>query len=147
MAGPYGPVYNDNGQRWADPFGYQSRTLSVGGYYFDLAWIVANLVLIFLAYTAIRGAIKLVGIYRLSRSGGLRVGRFVRGRDGIALALALVGVAITVAALFLPWYRITASSSSGPLAGSNPVTLMSVDGIHGLSVNLFTGPTPTQFQG
>lgn len=140
MAGPLGPVYNDNGQRWEDPFGYQLRTLTVGGYYFDLAWVVANLVLIFLAYASLRGVIKLAGIYRLSRKGGLRVGRYMRSRGGAAVILTLIGVGITVAALFLPWYSISASSAAGAFSGPNAVTLMSVDGVHGLSVNLFTGP-------
>lgn len=139
-AGPYGPVFNDNGSRWADPYGYQARTLTVGGYYFDLAWVAANFLLIFVAYIVIRAAIKLFGIYRLSRRGGLRVRKFLRGRGGAGVVLGLIGIAVTVAALFLPWYAISASSQSGPLSGSNGVTLMSVDGIHGLTLNLFTGP-------
>jgi hypothetical protein len=147
MAGPYGPVFNDNGQRWADPSGYLGRTLGVGGYYFDLAWLAANLLLIFIAYVVIRGAIKVFGIVRLAGHGGLRVGRFLKGRGGLAVVLGLIGIGITVVALFLPWYVVSASSQSGPLAGANPVTLMSVDGIHGLAVNLFLGPNADSTSG
>ena len=147
MAGPYGPVYNDNGQRWSDPYGYAGRTLTVGGYYFDLAWVAANFLLIFIAYAVIRAVIKAIGIVRLSRSGGLRVGRFMKGRGGAAVVLALLGVAITIAALFLPWYTVSASSQAGPLSGPNAVNLMSIDGIHGLMVNLFTGPNADSTSG
>ena len=147
MAGPYGPAFNDNGQRWSDPYAYQTRTLVVGGYYFDLAFVAANFLLIFLAYAALRGAIKAFGIVRLARGGGLRVGRFLKGRGGAAVGLALVGVAITVLALFLPWYTVTASSQSGILAGPNAVTLMSIDGVHGLAINLFLGPNADSTSG
>jgi hypothetical protein len=147
MAGPYGPVYNDNGQRWADPSGYLSRTLTVGGYYLDLAWVAANFLLLFVLYVIVRGAWKGFGIYRLLRSGGLRVGKFLKGKGGLALGVGLLGIVIMVAALALPWYSVTATSQTGPLSGSGPVQLMSIDGVNGLSVNLFTGPNADSSSG
>ncbi|MGP8125891.1 MAG: adenylate/guanylate cyclase domain-containing protein [Nitrososphaerales archaeon] len=111
--------------------------------YFALAWFVSNFLLLWLAYAVIRAVWKIVGIVRLSRSGGLRFWKFLRGRGGIGLVIGLVGMLITVAALFLPWYSATASSHSGVLSGSAPVNLMSIDGIKGFSVNLFTGNTTT----
>ena len=139
-AGPYGPVFNDGGIRWAAPYSYEAKTLPVNGEYFDLAWVAANFLLIFVAYIGVRAAVKLYRIIRLSRREGLKVRKFLMGRGGIAVAIGLGGVAITVAALFLPWYAISASSQSGPLSGTGPVTLMSVNGVHGLQLNLFTGP-------
>ncbi|MFI5404412.1 MAG: hypothetical protein ACHQYR_01645, partial [Candidatus Gagatemarchaeaceae archaeon] len=62
------------------------------------------------------------------------------GRGGAGLAVGLLGMAITLAALFLPWYTVTATSQNGVFSGPTAVPLMSVDGIHGLSVNLLTGP-------
>lgn len=147
MAGPLGPVFNDNGDRWGTPYSYLGRTFSVGSTYFYLAWFVANFVLIWLAYAGVRGLWKVFGIVRLSRKGGLRVKRFLKGRGGAGLAIGLIGMAATAAALFLPWYSMSASSQSGPLAGSAPVQLMSIDGIKGLSVNLFTGPTADSSSG
>jgi hypothetical protein len=138
-AGPHGPQFND-WNNWSDPSGFASRTLSVNGYYFDLAFVFANLLLIFVAYVLIRGVIKLYHIVRLRQKGGLRVGRFLKGRGGVAVVIGLIGIGITLAALFLPWYTVTVSSQSGPYAGGNAVTLMQVDGVHGLSVNLLTGP-------
>lgn len=145
--GPTAQFTTTTGSAGLTPVGYSGRTLTVGSYYFDLAWIVANLVLILLAYAALRGVIKLIGIIRLSRRGGLRVGRYLKGRGGVAVALALIGVGITVVALFLPWYSVTASSATGPFSGPNAVSLMSVDGVHGLSVNLFTGPNADSTSG
>ena len=147
MAGPLGPLFNDNGQRWGAPYDYLGRTLTVDSNYFYLAWFVANFLLIWLAYAGIRGAWKFVGIVRLSRVGGLRVGRFLKGRGGAGLATGLVGIVITLVALFLPWYSVSASSQSGAFSGSAPVQLMSVDGTSGLSVNLFTGPNADSSSG
>ncbi len=81
----------------------------------------------------------MVSIVRLHRKGGLRVKKFLKGRGGVGLILGLVAILITVVALFLPWYTITASSQSGPLAGQGGVTLMSIDGISGMQINLFLG--------
>jgi len=139
-AGPLGPVQNQNGVRWADPEGYLGFTFSVGGTYFILAWLVANFLLLFVIYVVIRAAWKIVGIVRLHNKGGLLVKRFLKGRGSIGLALGIIAIVIMVIALFLPWYTITASSNSGPLAKQGGVTLMTIDGINGMQVNLFMGP-------
>jgi hypothetical protein len=47
--------------------------------------------------------------------------------------------AITIVALFLPWYNITASSQAGPLAQEGRVTLLTIDEVKGMQVNLFMG--------
>jgi hypothetical protein len=46
---------------------------------------------------------------------------------------------IAFIALFLPWYTISASSETGPLAQEDMVNLMSIDGVNGVSANLFFG--------
>jgi hypothetical protein len=138
-AGPLGPVKNQNGVRWADPESYFNSTFSVGGTYFILAWLVANFLLLFVIYVAIRAAWKIVGIARLQRKGGLLVKKFLKGRGSVGLALGIVAILIMVIALFLPWYTITASSQTGPLAKQGGVTLMAIDGINGMQVNLFLG--------
>lgn len=147
MAGPFGPVFNDNGQRWAAPYVYLSRTLTVSSYYFYLEWFVANFLLIWIAYAVVRGIWKLVGIVRFRREKDLNVRRFMRGRGGIGLAVGLVGMLITLVALFLPWYGVTASSQSGAFSGPSAVSLLSIDGVHGVSVNLFTGPNADSSSG
>ncbi len=147
MAGPLGPVFNDNGQRWGAPYDYLSRTFAVGSYYFYLAWFVANFLLIWLAYAGVRAIWKGIGIFRLSRKSGLKVGRFLKGRGGAGLAVGLLGLVITLAALFLPWYSVTATSQNGVFSGPTAVPLMSIDGVHGLSVNLLTGPNADSSSG
>jgi hypothetical protein len=138
-AGPYGPVFNQEGIRWAQPEEYLASTFHVDGTYFILALLAANFLLIFIIYIVARGAWKVWGIAKLHRKGGLLVGKFLKGRGGIGLALGIVAIVITIAALFLPWYTITASSQAGPLAQQGGVTLMTIDGIRGLTVNLFLG--------
>jgi len=138
-AGPYGPVFNQDGVRWAQPENYLASTFHVDGTYFILTLLAANFLLILVIYIAARGAWKVWGIVKLHRKGGLLVGKFLKGRGGIGLALGIVAIVITVAALFLPWYTITASSQAGPLAQQGGVTLMAIDGVRGLTVNMFLG--------
>ncbi len=138
-AGPLGPKQNQDGIRWAYPQDYLSQTSAVGSTYFILAWIVYYFLLFFIIYVVVRAAWKILGIVRLHRKGGLRVREFLKGRMSIGLALGIVAILLMAMALFLPWYTITGSSDSGPLATQGRVTLMSIDGIRGIWVNLFMG--------
>jgi hypothetical protein len=138
-AGPLGPVFNQDGIRWASPETYLSQTFGVGGNYFILAWLAYYFLWIFVAYVVIRAGWKIYGIVKLQRKRGLMVKYFLKGRVGIGLMLGVVAIAITIAGLFLPWYTISASSQSGPLAQKGGVTLLNIDGISGMQVNLFFG--------
>ena len=145
-SGPYGPVFNENGIRWGDSSGYLSQTLHVNGYYFILAWVCANVLLLLVIYFVARAAWKTFGIMRTRSRNGLLVGHFLRGRGLIGVAIALIGILITLVALFLPWYSVSASSSqSGPLVGG--VNLLKIDGIHGMSLNMFLGQTTESSSG
>jgi hypothetical protein len=137
MAGPYGPVYNQEGIRWAQPTQYLDQTFQVGGLYFIAAWLVAYFLLLFLIYFAARAAWKIFGIVRLHRKEGLRVRRFLRGRGSIGLALGVAAIFVSIAAIILPWYTIRASSQVGPLSQIGGTTLMTMDGVHGVVVNSF----------
>jgi hypothetical protein len=139
-AGPLGPVFNQDGIRWAQPQAYLDTTLGVNGTYFILAWITYYFLLLFITYVGIRAAWKVVSIVRLHRKGGLLVKKFLKGRGSLGLALGIVALLITVVALFFPWYTINASSQTGPLANQGGITLMSIDGINGIQINLFFGP-------
>jgi len=114
--------------------------------YFALAWFVSNFLLLWLAYAAIRGVWKILGIVRLWRGGGLRVRKLLRGKGGIGLAIGFAGMLIALVALFLPWYAVTATYSGLP-SGSAPVSVMPIDGIKGFSVSLFTGNTTSSPSG
>ena len=140
-AGPVGPVFNQDGIRWSQPYSYLASTSHVDGTYFIMAWVVANLMLLFIIYIVVASAWKIWGIFRLHRKGGLLIGKFLKGRGSIGLIIGIVAIILTAAALFMPWYSITASSETGPLAQEGGVTLMTVDGITGVTVNLFLGPS------
>ncbi|MGA9387465.1 MAG: hypothetical protein WBV70_01415, partial [Candidatus Bathyarchaeia archaeon] len=86
------------------------------------------------------GGWKIYGIIRLRKKSGLLVKKFLRGRGSIGLILGIVAIFMAIVALALPWYSITASSKAGALAQEGGVTLLSIDGIRGMQVNLFTGP-------
>ncbi len=138
-AGPLGPKYNQDGTRWAQPNSYLASTFHVDGNYFILEWLVANFLLFFVIYIAARGAWKTWDIVKLQRKGGLLVGRFLRGRGGVGLIIGIVAIIITAVALFVPWYSVTASSETGALAQGGGATLMTLDGVNGVTVNLFLG--------
>jgi hypothetical protein len=139
-AGPLGPVFNQDGIRWATPQAYLDTTFGVNGNYFILAWLAYYFLILFVIYVGIRAAWKVVSIVRLHRKGGLLVKKFLKGRGGLGLGLGIVAILIMVTALFFPWYTISASSEAGPLANQGDVTLMNIDGINGIQVNLFFGP-------
>ncbi|MCW4045737.1 MAG: Vps62-related protein [Candidatus Bathyarchaeota archaeon] len=138
-AGPLGPKYNQDGVRWSQPSTYLASTFHVDGAYFILAWLVANFLLLLAIYIVARSAWKIYCIAKLQRKGGLLVGKFLKGRGGIGLIIGIVAIVVTVAALFVPWYSVTASSEAGPLAQQGGVTLVNVDGVNGVTVNLFLG--------
>jgi hypothetical protein len=139
MAGPLGPVYNQDGIRWEQPTSYLDSTLNVGSIYFIGALLVANFLIIFLAYALIRGVWKSWGIVKLKRKGGLLARRIIKGRVALGLLIGIIGVGVSIAGFFLPWYTITASSQTGPLAQEGATTLMNIDGVSGVKVNLFLG--------
>ncbi len=138
-AGPLGPVQNQDGIRWAQPQKYLDSTFAVNGNYFILAWLAANFLLLFIVYLVIRGAWKIVNIERLHRKSGLLVKKFLKSIGVVGLVLSIVAILITVVALLLPWYTVTASSEEGPLVQHGDVTLVNIDGINGIQVNLFLG--------
>ena len=139
MAGPFGPGFKQNRDRWTQPSAYLDTTLGVGNLYFMLAWLVANFLLLFIIYTAIRGGWKIYGIVRMGRKGGLLVKKLFKSRGGPSLMLGIAAIVLTFIALFLPWYTISASSETGLLAQQGGVSLMTIDGISGLKVNMFVG--------
>jgi hypothetical protein len=138
-AGPLGPKYNQDGTRWAQPNSYLASTTHVDGNYFIAAWVVANFLLLLAIYIVARSAWKIWCIVRMQRKSGLLIGRFLRGRSSIGLIIGIVAIILTAAALFVPWYSITATSETGPLAQEGGATLMTLDGITGVTVNLFMG--------
>ncbi|MEE9586208.1 MAG: Vps62-related protein [Nitrososphaerales archaeon] len=137
MAGPLGPVDNQDGIRWARPNVYLHQSFAVDTTYFYLAWIAANFLLLFITYMLVRAAWKIVSIIRLMGKGDLLVVRFLRSRGGIGVILGIMAILITIGALSMPWYYVTASSATGPLANQGEVELVTVDGINGLKINFF----------
>lgn len=138
-AGPHGPVFNQDGVRWAQPEVYLNQTFAVNGTYFTLAWFAANFLLLLVVYILARGGWKVFNIYRMIKKGKLWVFKFLKSKGSIFLILGIVSILIAFIALFLPWYTISASSETGPLAQEDMVNLMSIDGVNGVSANLFFG--------
>jgi hypothetical protein len=138
-AGPHGPVFNQDGIRWAQPVDYLGQTFAVNTTYFTLAWLAANFLLLFIVYILARGGWKIFNIYRMTKKGKLGIFKFLRSKGAIFMIIGVVSMLIAFIALFLPWYTISASSETGPLAQEEAVNLMAIDGVNGVSANLFFG--------
>ena len=138
-AGPHGPVFSQEGIRWAQPLDYLNQTFTVDGTYFLLAWLLANFLLLFVIYLLARGGWKVFNIYRMIKKGGLLVMKFLKSKGGLFLTIGIISILLAFVALFLPWYTIAASSEAGPLAQEEAVNLMTIDGVNGVSINLFLG--------
>jgi hypothetical protein len=138
-AGPHGPVFNQDGIRWAQPEEYLNQTFAVNGTYFTLAWLAANFLLLLILYILARAGWKIFKIYRMIKKGKLWVFKFLKSKGALFLILGIISILIAFVALFLPWYAISASSEAGPLAQKDLVNLVSIDGVNGVSANLFFG--------
>ena len=136
-AGPHGPVFNQDGIRWAQPTEYLNQTFTVNGIYFILAWLVANFLLLFIIYFLFRSGWKIFNIYRMIKKGRLGIFSFLRSKGAILMIIGVVSMLIAFIALFLPWYTVSASSEIGPLAQGEAVNLLRIDGVNGVSANLF----------
>ena len=138
-AGPYGPVFNQDGIRWAQPFEYLNQTFTINSIQFFIAWFAANFLLLVIIFILISGGWKIFNIYRMKKKGTLWVSKFFRSKNALFLIIGLTSILIAFVALFLPWYNISAYSETGPLAQEEPVNIVSINGINGITANLFFG--------
>jgi hypothetical protein len=139
MAGPLGPIDNQNGKRWAQPTLYLNDTFEVNSSFFIVSWIVANSLILFAIYVILRGGLKVIDIRKMILGEGFHVVEFLKSRGGLGVIIGIVGITISFIALTLPWYTVSASSELGPLSGEGMIDLVTIDGINGFNVNLFLG--------
>jgi len=135
--GPLGPVYNDEGKKWQIPASWGLNLFEVDNKWFTMNWIVANFLLIFFIVIAVLAVWKVYGIIRLHRKEGLKVGKILKTRASIGIILGIIGIALSIFALFLPWYMVTANIQTGVFSTEGDVDVLLVDGVRGVQVNLF----------
>ena len=139
--GPQGPVYREEGAIWNDPMGWGRDLDEVTATTLRLNWFFHNFVMIFLTLAGIGLFLKILRIRRDHRASG--VGKRIFSilyleRPNLASLgnlLTIIAMGFAVAALFLPWYRISIDVDSGDYRTHGMVDVLTVSGDHGVMVN------------
>jgi hypothetical protein len=148
-AGPLGPKFREDGVMW-QPQAWASELQPANDLLFTLDWLVYNFVLLFALITILTFALILFLIYRRKKKFGLGPRIFsllyIDGSNhkSIGNILCIVAIIITVAALFYPWYTVTANVLIPSSQQTGSFDALSVDGINGIQIRLPNrdGPLP-----
>jgi hypothetical protein len=148
-AGPNGPKFREGGTMW-QPFSWAGDLQPANDLLFVLEWLIYNFVLLFILLTILSLLILIFFVYRRKKKHGLgpRVFSLLyidgSNQKSIGNILCIIVIIMTIVALFLPWYTVTADISvpSSSLTGS--FNVVSVDGINGVQIRLpnSNGPIP-----
>ncbi|NVM54356.1 MAG: hypothetical protein HWN66_11695 [Candidatus Helarchaeota archaeon] len=143
FAGPRSPGWGENQEKYSDPATWASSLFIVDSLWFALCWFMYYLLYIILVIIGLLILRKIYKIYKVKKEGGLMVGKVVKTRAGVGIAIGFVAIGLTVYALFVPWYSVLADIASPTVTTAGEVFL--IDGIDGVQVNFLvtgTGMTP-----
>lgn len=148
-AGPQGPKFREEGTMW-QPTIWASGLPPANDVLFVFEWIVYNFVLLFILLTFLSLLVLIYFVYRRKKKTGLGPRVFSlfyidgSNRKSIGNILCLVGIIITILALFYPWYTVTANVVIPPSQNTGSFDALSVDGINGIQIRLpnRNGPVP-----
>ncbi len=142
FAGPRTMGYGENADKWTNPNTWASSLFEVNTGWFTLCWIMYYLLYIILAIFAILVIRKLYKIYKVNKKGGLLLKDVLKTRASLGIILGISAIVITIVAIFLPWYVVSAEFS-GTISAQGDIFVL--DGLNGVSVNFLvtdTGLTP-----
>lgn len=141
-AGPFGPVFRENGNMWDDPISWGNSLQQADENLFTAQWFTYNFEEIYILLTLLSILILGIGIYLRHRKYGLGPRIFsILYIDGLNLKsigniLCIVGIIIIVFALFQPWYHISYTISGDTsyvsFATNEPMELLVIDGVNGI---------------
>ncbi|MBN2599247.1 MAG: hypothetical protein JXA75_01800, partial [Candidatus Thermoplasmatota archaeon] len=148
-AGPQGPKFREDSTMW-QPLTWSSGLQPANDILFILEWLVYHFVLLFLLFALISLLLLLFLIYRRKKKHGLgpRVFSLLyidgSNQKSIGNILCIVVIIVTIVALFLPWYIVTANVTVPPSQQTGTFNVLSVDGINGIQIRLpdRSGPVP-----
>ena len=148
-AGPKGPMFREDGRMWQDPQGWGMVLPQAQQPQFIAEWFFYNFLVFFLVVTVISLVVLAAVIVRRYRRTGLGPRVFsllyIDGANtkSIGNLLCIVGLILTVLAVFYPWYSVSGSFSS---AGQTLTlgNVLVIDAFHGISANFPSsqGPVP-----
>jgi len=135
-AGPRGPGFGENADKWFDPVSWGDNVFAVSQMWFRLSWITYYFLYIFSAIIAVLAAIKIWRILKRKRQGKLNLMKILRSKAGVGAVLGIVGVAIYLVAILLPWYIVRGNIQTVALETVGEADLVLVDGVNGVRVNM-----------
>lgn len=134
-AGPFGPGQGENSDKWSIPVSWGSNQFLVNQTWFTTSLLVSYLVYIIGAIIAIRAAYKIWKILKRKREGKLNIMKILRSKAALGVILGIIGIAVYLFALLLPWYIVTGNIQTAYIETAGTVNLVSIDGINGLRIN------------
>jgi len=133
--GPRGPGHGENAEKWSDSISWGSDAFFVNQTWFTLSFVAFNFLYIFAGIIAILAAIKVWRIVKRKRQGKLNLMKIMRSKWGVGVVLGIVGIALYLVALFLPWYVVRGNIQTTLLESVGETDLVLIDGVNGLRVN------------
>jgi len=148
-AGPQGPMFREGGQMWQDPLDWGASLPQAQQPVFIAEWFVYNFLVFFVLLTLVSLLFLAVAVVRRHRRTGLGPRVFsllyIDGANvrSIGNILCIVGLVLTVLAVFYPWYTV-----SGRFTSPGQVIildrLLTIDAFQGLQATFPSsqGPVP-----
>jgi hypothetical protein len=148
-AGPQGPKFREGGTMW-QPLEWAGDLQPANDMLFLLEWLVYNFVLLFLLFTVLSLLLIFLLAYRRKKKQGLGPRFFSlfyidgSNQKSIGNILCVVVIIITILALFLPWYTVTANVAISGSEQSGTFNVVTIDGFNGVQIQLPNqdGPLP-----
>ena len=134
-AGPSGPGQGENAQKWLNPVSWGSEKFLVNQTWFTASMLVFYFLYIFAAIIAIFAGYKIWKIVKRKREEKLNLIKILRSKAAMGVILGIVGVAVYLVALLLPWYVVSGNIQTGILETAGTTELVLIDGVNGLRVN------------
>jgi hypothetical protein len=148
-AGPNGPKFREGGTMW-QPLAWANGLQPANDILFLFEWLVYNFVLLFILFTVVSLLLLIFFVYRRKKKHGLGPRIFSllyidgSNQKSIGNILCIVVIIMSILALFLPWYIVTADVSIPGSEQTGTFDAVSVDGINGIQIRLpnRNGPVP-----
>ncbi len=134
-AGPRGPGHGENEEKWFNPVSWGGEAFLVDQTWFTLSMLAFYSLYIFAGIIAALAALKIWRILKRRRQGKLNLTRILRSKGSIGVILGIVGIALYMIALLLPWYLVSGEIQTTALERVGETDLVVIDGVNGLRVN------------
>lgn len=134
-AGPRGPGYGENEEKWSNPVSWGGDVFLVNQTWFSLSFIAFYFLYIFAGILAAFTAVKVWRIVKRKKQGKLNLMKILRSKGGVGVILGIAGIALYLLALLLPWYIVRGNIQTTMLETVGETNLVLIDGVNGLMVN------------